>query len=127
MKPWGGIFDIDTKLLTIKDEETKTLAPDFWDHPKEAEQLLKAIRLLKIWTEGYSHINNTVEDLAVLFEFYQAGEGSEDDVEVAYKNAEKAVEELEFKNMLFPNLLGFKVKVVFSLFKRFKIFIVLST
>lgn len=76
------------------------MAPNFWDNPKEAEKLLKTIRLKKIWTEGFAKINNTVEDLSVLYEFYQAGEGSEEEVESAYRNALKVVEELEFKNML---------------------------
>ncbi len=41
-----------------------------------------------------------LEDLSVLFEFYQEGEGTEEEVETAYQNAAKIVEELEFKNML---------------------------
>ncbi len=41
-----------------------------------------------------------LEDLSVLFEFYQEGEGTEEEVESAYQIAAKVVEELEFKNML---------------------------
>ncbi len=41
-----------------------------------------------------------MEDLSVLFEFYQEGEGTEEEVESAYQIAAKVVEELEFKNML---------------------------
>ena len=41
-----------------------------------------------------------VDDLNVLFEFYQAGEGTEEDVDAQYKHALQVVEELEFKNML---------------------------
>jgi len=76
------------------------LQPSFWDNPKLAEQLVKAIRLKKIWTDAYSSTNSEVDDLSILFEFYQAGEGSEEEVEAAYKLALKTVEELEFKNML---------------------------
>jgi peptide chain release factor 2 len=76
------------------------LQPDFWDNPKVAEQLMKAIRLKKIWTDAYASTQAEVEDLSILFEFYQAGEGSEEEVEDAYKKALKTVEELEFKNML---------------------------
>lgn len=76
------------------------MQPSFWDNPKLAEQLVKAIRLKKIWTDAYSSTNSEVDDLSILFEFYQAGEGSEEEVEAAYKLALKTVEELEFKNML---------------------------
>lgn len=36
----------------------------------------------------------------MLFEFYQAGEATEDELEQSYHHAVKAIEELEFKNML---------------------------
>jgi peptide chain release factor 2 len=62
--------------------------------------LVKATRLKKIWTDAYAHTQTVIEDLAVLFEFYQAGEGSEEEVESAYQHALSVLEELEFKNML---------------------------
>lgn len=98
--PWGGIFDVENKLLDIREEEARSLQPGFWDNPKEAEKLVKATRLKKIWTDAYAHTQTVIEDLAVLFEFYQAGEGSEEEVESAYQHALSVLEELEFKNML---------------------------
>ncbi len=86
--------------MRIKDEEDKSLAPGFWDNPKAAEKVLKEIRLKKIWTQGYELIFNTLEDLSVLYEFFQAGEATEEELEISYKHALKVVEELEFKNML---------------------------
>ncbi len=74
--------------------------PDFWDNPKEAERLVKATRIKKMWTDAYAQSETVVEDLAVLFEFYQAGEGTEEEVEAAYQDARNIVEALEFKNML---------------------------
>ncbi len=62
--------------------------------------MVKATRLKKIWTDAYAHTQTVIEDLAVLFEFYQAGEGSEEEVESAYQHALSVLEELEFKNML---------------------------
>jgi len=56
--------------------------------------------LKKIWTDAYAHTQTVIEDLAVLFEFFQAGEGSEEEVESAYQHALSVLEELEFKNML---------------------------
>jgi peptide chain release factor 2 len=61
---------------------------------------VKATRLKKIWTDAYANTQSEVDDLAVLLEFYQLGEGSEEEVETAYQHALTTVDELEFKNML---------------------------
>jgi peptide chain release factor 2 len=74
--------------------------PDFWDNVKEAEALLKATKQKKIWTDAYAQVIQSLDDLSVLYEFYQAGEGSEEEVEAEYKTAKNLLEELEFKNML---------------------------
>lgn len=42
----------------------------------------------------------SVEDFAVLFEFWKEGEGTEQDVKTAYDKAVKAIEEAEFKSTL---------------------------
>src|SRR5687768_12887636 len=42
----------------------------------------------------------SVEDFAVLFEFWKEGESSEQEVKEAYENALKDIEELEFKSTL---------------------------
>lgn len=62
--------------------------------------MLKNIRPKKIWTEAFAATQQTFDDLAVLFEFYQAGESTEEEVEQQYKLAMDSVESLEFKNML---------------------------
>ncbi len=45
-------------------------------------------------------MNDSVEDFAVLFEFWKEGEGSEEDVKAAYGKAIQAIEEAEFKSTL---------------------------
>jgi len=74
--------------------------PDFWDYPKEAEKLLKLTKQKKIWTDAYEGVVKSIEDLSVLYEFFQAGEGTEEDVEEQYVLSKQSLEELEFKNML---------------------------
>ncbi len=74
--------------------------PDFWDYPKEAEKLLKLTKQKKIWTDAYEGVVKSIEDLSVLYEFFQAGEGTEEDVEEQYVLSKQQLEELEFKNML---------------------------
>ena len=48
----------------------------------------------------YEQVESDVEDFAVLFEFWKEGEGTEEDVKVAYEKATQAIEEAEFKSTL---------------------------
>ena len=45
-------------------------------------------------------MQTSVEDFAVLFEFWKEGEGAEEDVKLAYDKARQAIEEAEFKSTL---------------------------
>ena len=40
-------LQIDKKKIEIANEEEKTLAPDFWDNPKEAQLLVQKIQSQK--------------------------------------------------------------------------------
>ena len=40
-------LDIDQKLIEISNEEEKTVDPDFWNKPKEAEAFMKILRFKK--------------------------------------------------------------------------------
>jgi peptide chain release factor 2 len=87
-------------LALIEDEESQTLAPDFWDNPAKAEKHLKKIKEKKYWTDAFKQCETAVEDLDVLKEFADAGAATEEEVDTAYKNAIELVEDLEMKNML---------------------------
>jgi len=65
-----------------------------------AEQVLKSIRNKKAWTDAFEKTERSYEDLKVLLEFLEEGEGSERDVDVQYRQTLKLLEELEFRNML---------------------------
>lgn len=77
-----------------------TAQPDFWNDPKAAEQILKEIRLKKVWTDGFEAVHAATEDLETLFEFFEMGEGTEEELEAAYQKAMQLLEDLEFKKML---------------------------
>ena len=98
--PWGGIFDIEGKLKSIKEEEEKSHAPDFWNNPKEAEKLLKGIKLKKNWTEPFAGLSASFDDLSVLFDFFKSGDATEKEVDEHFDNTLKLLEDLEFKRML---------------------------
>lgn len=93
-------LDIETKLIHIKEEEQRTHLEGFWDDPKEAEKILKQIRNMKVWTDGYQKVKTAVEDLEVLYDFFKEDGASEKEVMKAYEDALQELEELEFKNML---------------------------
>jgi peptide chain release factor 2 len=99
-KPLGGIFDYDNKIREIAEEEERTGAPNFWDDPKRAEEILKKIKQKKIWTEGYTAVKKGLEDLDVLLEFFDAGDATELELDMHFKSLVNELEDLEFKNML---------------------------
>jgi len=96
----GGFFDVDTKLMQIAEDEKQTQDPDFWNDAKKAEGVMRQIRNKKVWTDAFKMAADHVEDLSVLHEFFKEGGATEEELDVQFKLAEKAVEELEFKNML---------------------------
>ena len=71
-----------------------------WDNPKEAETLMKKVRELKSWIEGYEQVTAAVGDLQVLFDFAREGEATEDEVDAQYKETVRILEDIEMKNML---------------------------
>ncbi|MEZ5009673.1 MAG: peptide chain release factor 2 [Chitinophagales bacterium] len=93
-------LDILAKVEEIKDDEAKTLSSNFWDDPKSAQVLLKQIKVNKDWVALYQSAQSVFDDLAVLNEFFQEGESSEEEVDQQYKKAVDAVDELEFKATL---------------------------
>lgn len=62
--------------------------------------MLKQISETKKWTAEYEEARQKTDDLRVLFEFFEAGEGSGEEVMTSYRVAEKAIDKLEFRKML---------------------------
>ena len=90
----GKCIGIDSKRAEVEAKTQKTLAPDFWDDPKEAEKFLKEISGVKFWVMGYDKVVSSVEDLNVLMEL------GDDDIDSAYEAALAELEALELRNML---------------------------
>lgn len=98
--PWGGIFDIDGKIKQIKEKELVTQAPDFWNDPKAAEEILKEIQAIKHWTNQYDEATEALNDLEVLADFFEEGESSQEELDKQFKVIEKRIANLEFLQML---------------------------
>lgn len=91
---------MDRKSIEIQNEEEKTQAPEFWNDPKQAEEILKIIKQKKSWIESYDQVKLAIEDLIVLLEFHAEGESTDDEVTASYDQALDLLEGLELKNML---------------------------
>ena len=61
---------------------------------------MKAIRSIKVWTESFKEIDQAIDDLNVLYEFFEAEEATEEEIEEQFKKSLTLVEELEARNML---------------------------
>ncbi|MGN1211657.1 MAG: peptide chain release factor 2 [Candidatus Cryptobacteroides sp.] len=102
-------LDIKNRREEVARRQEKTVAPNFWDDPKEAEKFLKELAGEKFWVDGYDKVAAEADDLQVLMEFAKESLGAEgDDVETpetkeldaAYAKALQDVEALELRNML---------------------------
>ena len=61
---------------------------------------MKEIKLNEYWTGLYQHVETSVEDFVVLFEFWKAGDATEEETKIAYEHAMVAIEDAEFKSTL---------------------------
>lgn len=77
-----------------------SLSPGFWDDNARATAILKEIKNNEYWIDLFKQVTTAVEDFAVLFEFWKAGEELEENVATAYDDALNAIEEAEFKSTL---------------------------
>ncbi|MFV0398664.1 MAG: peptide chain release factor 2 [Bacteroidales bacterium] len=95
-----GYLDIESKTIQIEEEEIRTHAPDFWENAKEAEVQMRKIKELKRWVNGYNNVEAAVSELELSMEYFKEEIVSEKELDEAYANALKSVEDLELANML---------------------------
>jgi peptide chain release factor 2 len=84
----------------INELEEKASAPDLWNNPSNAKQLLKELEISKDKLESIRKVETAVSDLEVLYEFYKTGDVSEEELQSNYESAKKLIEEFELKNTL---------------------------
>lgn len=61
---------------------------------------MKEIKVNEYWIKLYATVETAVEDFAVLFDFYKAGDASEEETEAAFNNALTQIDDAEFKSTL---------------------------
>ena len=91
---------IEDRLAKLENDRQLTLAPGFWDDNVRATGILKEIKIDKYWSDLFNTTSASVEDSAVLFDFWKEGEAAEEEVKEAYIKALREIDELEFKSTL---------------------------
>jgi peptide chain release factor 2 len=76
------------------------LSPGFWDDNTRATATMKEIKMNEYWIHLFKAVELSVEDFAVLFEFWKAGDATEQETQDAFNKAVAAIEEAEFKSTL---------------------------
>ena len=61
---------------------------------------MKEIKVNEYWLKLYKQVESSVEDFATLFEFWKAGDATEEETREAYQLALEQIEEAEFKSTL---------------------------
>lgn len=61
---------------------------------------MKEISAVKSWVQDYDKAAAIFEDLTVIFEFFSEGDATEQEVDEAFQKTMKAIDKLEFKNMM---------------------------
>jgi peptide chain release factor 2 len=61
---------------------------------------MRQIRELKFWTVGFDQLNKLMGDLDTIWEFYEMGEASEEEVDAEGVKLEEKLSELEFRKMM---------------------------
>ena len=76
------------------------MSPGFWDDNKRATEILKNIQQNDYWVKLYEQTESAVEDFIVLFDFWKAGDATEEETKENYGNALRQIEDAEFKSTL---------------------------
>lgn len=76
------------------------MSPGFWDDNTRATAVLKETKVDEYWVNMFYNVQTSVEDFAVLFEFWKEGEAEESDASEGYEKAIALIEEAEFKSTL---------------------------
>ena len=93
-------LNIDQKKVEFEEEQLRTLAPDFWEDPKYAQEQMKKVKGIQKWLDGYKTVRLYADELKLAFDFYKDEMVTEKEVDADYAKAIKAIEDLELKNML---------------------------
>ena len=97
---YGGLFDIESKELQVKELEQKTYEPNFWDDRIKAEDTIKSLNDLK---NLISSINTAKEELEAnkeLLDIIEQDEEGYSDIETSVLKQKDEIEKLNLLLLL---------------------------
>ena len=77
-----------------------SLSPGFWEDNTRATSTMKEIKLNEYWINMFQNVESNLEDFVVLFDFWKAGDATEQETQEAFSKAVISIEEAEFKSTL---------------------------
>ncbi len=80
--------------------EAQSQSPDLWDDPEAARKTLAQLKAEKEWIEKYQAAVSAVELAELALELYRSGDSDEKEVERAFAEAKKVLDDLEWQKML---------------------------
>jgi peptide chain release factor 2 len=98
----GGIFDVPSRREKLAELEQRRLNPDFWENPREAQEIEKEVSDRQDWLEQWERIVQREEDLQVLVELTEEADDPELEEEIQREAArlEREIDQLELQRML---------------------------
>ena len=91
LKALRSYLRLSEKRIQLANEEERTVDPTFWEDSKKAEQVMKKIREMKYWIQGYESMEAMLGEVELSVEFYREGELTEAEVNESAKKLEEAL------------------------------------
>src|SRR6476660_3063878 len=86
--------------MKVAEEKQLSLSPGFWDDNKRGTEILKNIQQNDYWVKLYEATESAVEDFVVLFDFWKAGDATDEETKENYERALQQIDDAEFKSTL---------------------------
>ena len=94
------IFEIDNKIEKIKNLDLVSSDENFWNDQEKAQKILKKQGELKSLVNSFKKLNEELDDVVVMYDFFECKEISEDEMINHLSKFEKSIKDFEFKKML---------------------------
>lgn len=91
---------MENRIYKVETDRQLSLSPGFWDNNARATSVMKEIKVNEYWLKLYKLLENGVEDFVLLFDYWKAGDATEEETKEAFQSAISQIEEAEFKSTL---------------------------
>ncbi|MGL6022437.1 MAG: peptide chain release factor 2 [Chitinophagaceae bacterium] len=96
----GRFLDYESQVQQLVEHKQYTVYVDFWKDSHRAQEILKKIKTFEYRITLYNRVQEAIDDFEILLEFYKEGNMLEEELKVAYTNAQRIIEEVEYKSVL---------------------------